>query len=119
MRSRHSREFWEKAVGEVEAGAKLGTVARQRGVRPATLSWWRWRLRSEGGHAKQKRKVRRQKGPSTGQLLPVIVATGPSNAARASDGFVELFVGEVRVRVPEGTDPRYLASLAEALRAGC
>jgi hypothetical protein len=44
--------------------------------------------------------------------LPVRITTAP--AVRES---VEVVAGEILIRVPAGTDPRYVADLLAALRA--
>jgi transposase-like protein len=92
---RRGREFWERALAEVAAGERLVDVARRHRVQPRTLSWWRWKLKSEG-----------QRDPL---LLPVVVASDDS-------GVVEVRVGDLIMRVACGTDVTYVASLVAALR---
>lgn len=97
------REFWKRLVREVEAGATIGAVAERRGVPPSTLSWWKWKLRSEAGLIGV--------GPS---LLPVVVREQPVVMANHE---LELELGDVRMRVTVGTDPHYVAALVGALRS--
>lgn len=88
-------------MAEVELGESIADVARRHRVQPRTLSWWRWRLRSE----------RRRAEPL---LLPVVVRRPV--AAATADGVIELRVRDVSIRVVSGSDVAYLAALVEALR---
>src|SRR5512140_2485865 len=46
MRRRSAKE-WTQLIRELErSGAAPAAFARARGIRPDTLKWWRWRLRS-------------------------------------------------------------------------
>lgn len=46
MRRRSAKE-WAQLIRELErSGADATAFARSRGIRPDTLKWWRWRLRS-------------------------------------------------------------------------
>jgi transposase-like protein len=96
----HGREFWRALSREVDEGGGIADVARRHRVRPRTLSWWRWKLASEG---------RREP-----LLLPVVVS---SPRAATESAFIELHVGDVMLRVVSGTDERYIAALVAALRA--
>ncbi len=110
---RRGREFWERAVRELERGASVSEVARRLGVKPATLSWWRWQLRSEGTKAEPGRRREREAGA---EFLPVVVA--PSvEIGRA--GLVEIDVGSARVRVEVGVDVNYVSALVRALGSAC
>lgn len=121
MSSRRGREFWERASAEVDAGASLDTVARQLGVKVNTLKWWRWRLRAEQRKSKSSSrrkaapKPRRRRAKPPGHLLPVVVRDVPAPVADA----VAVVVDGVRLDVPVGADPVYVARLVEALRARC
>ena len=96
----HTRRFWEQASAEVDAGERIATVAGRKGVRPRTLTWWRWKLKSE-------KRVKPQ-------FLPVIVRERVQSPTA-----VEVVVGDVTVRVPVGTDVAYVASVTSALRRRC
>lgn len=98
---RRGREFWEPIVEEVVGGARLVDVARRYRVQPRTLSWWRWKLKSEG-----------RRDPL---LLPVVVrrVSAPADEPAA----VELRVGDLIMRVTSGTDVEYVAALVVALRS--
>jgi hypothetical protein len=43
--ARRSAQDWARLIREFErSGQRLGAFAAARGIRPETLSWWRWRL---------------------------------------------------------------------------
>ena len=84
---RRGREFWKGLVGEVQQGARLADVARRYGVQPRTLSWWRWKLRSEGSQV--------------ARFLPVVTR---EPAAAAAPRVVQLRISDVSIRVRTGTD---------------
>jgi hypothetical protein len=102
---RHTREFWLRLIDEVERGRPLDVVAKQHGVRPRTLVWWRWRVGQ--GPRKSRRKAR---------LLPVVVRGQPVVFEQA---VVAIAVCDVSLRVTVGTDAEYVASLVAALRSTC
>lgn len=105
--ARRSRAEWEQLVREVESGGSIAEVARRHGVRPRTLTWWRWQLR-RGKVAWSATK--------TVQMVPVRVR---EVARPAVDDVVEVLVRGAVVRVRIGQDPRYVAELAAALAAQC
>ena len=103
MATRHPRSFWKRLVAETERGGSIGPVARRHGVRPRTLTWWRWRLRHEESGS-----------GATPQLLPVVVeGHGPTPR------LLEIAIADVRVRVEVGSDVAYVATLVGALRSRC
>lgn len=95
---RRGREFWQELVSEVEAGASIADVARHYRVQPRTLSWWKWRLRTQG---------------QSPLLLPVVVR----RAVPESTATIELCVRDVSIRVGSDTDVAYIAALVDALRS--
>lgn len=121
MSNRRDREFWEQASADVDAGATLDTVARRLGVKVNTLKWWRWRLGAEqrksksSSRRKAPAKPRRRRAKPPGHFLPVVVRDVPAPVADA----VAIVVDGVRIHVPVGADPVYVARLVEALRARC
>lgn len=101
------RAFWEQLVATVEAGANLHVVAQRHGVNASTLAWWRTVFRRESRVA-------------TPALLPVVVRGEATSSARETEAAaVELVVGDATLRVPVGTDVRYVAALARALGEAC
>lgn len=52
MAPRRNAKEWARLIRELErSGQTPRAFARARGIRPETLTWWRWRLRSEGKQA--------------------------------------------------------------------
>lgn len=114
---RRNREFWERAVREVERGSTVSAVARRLAVKPGTLSWWRWHLRNEPeARARALAPVRRRPCIAKAEFLPVVVAP-PTQAGRAAP--VEIDAGSARVRVEVGVDVGYIVALVQALRSAC
>ena len=105
---RRSRAFWKRLIAEVERGATIARTAERHGVRPKTLTWWRWRLRREDAAVPNAR------------LLPVVFRAGP---ARAITSRPESVVIEARddlsLRVLIGSDVSYVAALVAAIRTTC
>jgi transposase-like protein len=111
---RHTREFWRRLSTAVDDGATIERTAQQHGVRPRTLSWWRWRLRHEA-----KKTQKRKKNPEA-KLLPIVLrAQPPREVAAACAPIVVDILGEVALRVPVGTDVGYVAELVAAVRKTC
>jgi len=49
---RRTAAEWQQVLRELErSGETAVAFARARGIRPDTLKWWRWRLRSKGKRA--------------------------------------------------------------------
>ena len=98
-RVRRGREFWTRVVSEVDAGERVVDVARRHRLQPKTLSWWRWKLRSDD-----------RRDPL---LLPVVLS---DTELREQPSPIELHVRDVVIRVACGSDVAYLAALVDALR---
>lgn len=105
--ARRSRAEWEQLVREVESGGSIAEVARRHGVRPRTLTWWRWQLRRRKGARSVSKAV---------QLVPVRVR---EVVRPPVDDVVEVLVRGAIVRLRVGQDTRYVAELAAALAARC
>ncbi len=91
-------------MAEVEGGECVADVARRHRVQPSTLSWWRWRLRSERAAAPM--------------LLPVVVRP-PAPDMDTEATRIELRVRDVVLAFGSGADVTYVADLVEALRGPC
>ena len=84
---RRPRSDWERMVREHEgSGLSLREFAAEHGVNPHTLSWWRWRTRSE------------RTAPM--QFVPVVVASSECEPA-------ELDVGPIVAELPNGVTLRF------------
>lgn len=123
---RRSREFWAKLVKQCDRrGATVSGVAHEHGVRPRTLSWWRWRLGREDGEGHQGRAQKRHRRQAKQiRVLPVEVADVqlPTPAADFPSDIemleLQLSSGLV-LRFREGTNPTYLAAVLQSLQAPC
>ena len=107
--ARRSRAEWEQLVREAESCGSIEQVARRHGVRPRTLTWWRWQLR-RGTVARSATKAV--------QVVPVRVRAA-SRPVDVVDDVVEVLVRGAMVRVRIGQDPHSIAELAAALGERC
>ena len=100
------RRFWSDLVARFEgAGKSRREFADEAGVGLAIFQYWLYKLPREG-HAGAIRKA----PPKEVRLVPVAVR------ARVMPAQVELRVAGIRLRVPVGVDPGYVARVALALR---
>ena len=96
-RRRRSAAEWQHLVEQWLAGGQTREqFAHAQGLNPATLSWWRWKLRQR-------------------EQLPKVLAVDLIDLAppNAPDLIVE--IGQLRVRVPSGFDAGELRRVVEAL----
>jgi hypothetical protein len=100
------RRFWSALVGRFEgSGRSRREFAAEAGVGLAIFQYWLYKLRRERQPAVTG-KVR----VAEVRLVPVTVR------ARTTSARLEIRVAGVRLRVPMGADPGYVARLAAALR---
>ena len=105
---REARRFWTEIVSRYEkAGQPQNVFASGNDVGLAALRYWICKLRREAKAAKVRPELR---------LVPVRVEPQAVATAECA-GRVEIRLGDLSVRVPVGTDPRYLASIVAAVRA--
>ena len=98
--NQRSAEEWRHIVADWErSGLRRGEFARERGLHPTTLGWWRWRLQSE------------EPTPDLPAFLDVVIE---DEAAQRAPDF-DLTVGDVQVRVPLGFDADELRPLLAVL----
>src|SRR5512146_1751000 len=103
------RRYWSRLVARFEESGQSQTrFTNDAGVGVAAFRYWLYRLRSERPASMAERRSREADDV---RLVPVEVRRRPSGLAR-----LDLRVAGVRVLVPVGTDPRYLAQVAVALR---
>jgi hypothetical protein len=99
------QSFWRRVVDESDRDG-VGVVAKRHGLKPRTLTWWRWRL----SHAPAPSKA------AAPRLLPVaLIPTGTPQR----DALVEIVVDEIRIRCAVGTDVDFVARLVAGLRTPC
>ena len=108
MRTRRSREQWAAVIEELGAsGESAEGFCRRRGIRPRTLSWWKWKLGSSPHRSAPDAAIR---------LLRVAVS--PERGRTVASGVV-IDVADLRVHVEVGTDVAYVIALVEAIRSRC
>jgi hypothetical protein len=107
MRKRDERRrFWTALIARFErSGSSRKAFAAEAGVGVAIFQYWLYKLRRE------RLAISEQPQAPEVRLVPVTV-----HAPVRAGGQVDLRVAGVRLRVPVGTDPRYVAELAAALR---
>ena len=100
------RRFWSGLIARFEgSGRSRREFAAEAGVGLAIFQYWLYKFRRER-EAVATRKAR----AADVRLVPVTVRTRPTVPLR-----LELRVAGVRLRVPVGADPGYVARLAAAL----
>jgi len=100
------RRFWSALVARFEgSGRSRREFAAEAGVGIAIFQYWLYKLRREHEGV----AVRKARAAEV-RLVPVTVRARPPAPVR-----LELRVGGVRLWVPAGVDPGYVAQLAAAL----
>ena len=100
--ARSTRSAWRRRLSKWKrSGLSIPEFARREGLNPSTLSWWKWKLGSEG-HATDVDFV---------ELVPA-----PVSLVSAAAIEVSCPTGHV-VRVPAGTDSATLRVVLETLAA--
>jgi hypothetical protein len=115
MQSKVTREQSRERVEAWRAsGLSCAQFARLSGVHPGTLSWWRWKLSSQG---RREERARRRRAGAQSPLTWVELTPPAASTAIAAGGerAIELEVGRVRLRVPDAFHPETLARVLEVL----
>jgi hypothetical protein len=100
------RRFWSGLVARFEgSGRSRKEFAAEAGVGLAIFQYWLYKFRRE----RQTVATRKQRVAEV-RLVPLTVRARPAVPCR-----LELRIGGVRLRVPVGADPGYVARLAAAL----
>ena len=108
--SREPREVWVDRVRRWGASGLSGLeFARQEGVRRATLSWWRWRLRAE------QRRAPVVGTPGSPAAVQFVELAGLPVAPVPDRPFEVVLVGGAAVRVPREFDDAALGRLLDLL----
>lgn len=103
MAPRRGRAFWQRLISKFErSDEEQRAFAARHGVNLETFRTWLYKLRDEG--------ARRES--SSVRVLPVAV-TGVGTSG------ISIEVGDLVLRVTEGVDAAYVASIVQALRATC
>ena len=95
-------------MAEAERCGSTARTAERHGVNRQRLAWWRWALR---------REAERASGP---RFLPVTLAPSQIAAPGTPPAPIEIRLDDhIVLRVPAGSDVRYVAALIAAVRAPC
>jgi hypothetical protein len=98
------RRFWSGVIARFEkSGMSRREFAMEAGVGLAIFQYWLYKLRRE------------REGAVTGNAPEVRLVSVKVKAGTAAVVRLDLHVGAVRMRVPVGADPAYVARLAAAL----
>ena len=89
------------------SGLSCREFARQEGVHPKTLSWWKWKFEAEGVKLNRRRRLG---APETFVELTEALVASSSDTDR-----MELVCGEVTVQVPDRFATAALDRVFEAL----
>ena len=108
-----TRRFWTDMVSRYErAGQPRKVFAANHDVGRAALQYWICKLRREAEGA------RRPPAAASSELRLVPVRVAPQTTATFEHaGRVEVRFGGLSIRVPMGSDPRYVASVVAAMKA--
>lgn len=122
--ARASAAQWAKRVERwKDSGLTAKEFAAETGINSSTLSYWRWKLAAKDAGRKppgkpaaartaRKRRLRTKTREVTPRFVEVPVATVATASAA-----LELLLGDVRVRVPEGFDEATLTRVVRAVGA--
>jgi transposase-like protein len=107
------REVWEPRVRRLrESDLTVAEFARELGVNPSTLTYWKWRLGRET-RASKPRVAPARKAPTFIEVKPE-APTPPPSAERIEI----MFAGGMVIRVPETFEPETLRRVVAALTSG-
>lgn len=94
------------------SGVSCEAFARRTRIKPGTLAWWKWKFESEGLRLTAKRP--RKRAVPQKRLVPFVeITSAQPEAARLR---IELELGDVTLRVPDGFDKGTLGRVLELLR---
>jgi transposase-like protein len=105
--SKQTEARWRSLIAAQErSGESVAQFAERRGLNPATLYWWRSRLRS-----------RERAQP---EFVPIEIVGAERSMPSTNDGVFELkLAGGRRLRVPPRFDADELARLIVAVERAC
>ena len=95
------------------SGLSCEAFARRAGVKPGTLAWWKWKLESEGVSLATDRRPKKR-SPRKKRPLSFVEITPERGLAVPR---IELELGDVTLRVPDGFDNGTLGRVLELLRS--
>lgn len=104
-RARQSRAWWSKTIERYKrSGLTARAYAAREGLSASTLSWWSSQL---------VRGTRAQRGSQRAVALEVQLGGGEPQ--RSGPGVLEVELRDAVLRLPAGTDPKYVAALVHEL----
>jgi transposase len=122
--SRASREEWAKRVERwKDSGLSAKEYAAEIGVKATTLSYWSWKLGSDGGRGGDRSGerpaagARRRRGGAAAGAAARFVELSASTSVAAQPVLELVFRGGIRVRVGSGFDEPTLTRLVRAVEA--
>ena len=121
--ARSSREEWLEHAREWKAsGLECKEFAKKAGVNGRSLSWWTWKLRSEGERIEAAPRKRRRARVGRGEKTSTV--QGPNGIDLVEVGSVtlggekvELEVAGVTIRLPEDFTGEALSKVLDVLEA--
>ena len=119
--SRADRDEWAKRVQRwMDSGLTAREFANEVGLKPASLSFWKWRLKKDEAHAakpaKRSQLVQRKSAPPARFVELTAPNRGPVASVVATSACVELVTGAWTVRVPNGVDDVTLRRVLTVVR---
>lgn len=111
---RRSAKEWQKLVRAWRrSGLPAAEFAARQGVKPQTLTWWRWQLGEKRVRRPTRRKVAKRRGP---RLVAVEVSGPASGAGSESMPTWELVMATGHtLRAYRGAERAELLAVAELL----
>jgi hypothetical protein len=107
--ARESREVWAPRVARwVESGLTAAEFASEVGVNARTLVYWKWKLGKEGSVL-----ARVASKPASDERLSFVEVSASMIAPSAP---IELVLGDLNVRVPDGFSAETLRGVLEVVR---
>ena len=89
----------------------LAGFCASRGIRPDTLKWWKWHLRSKVASVAEAERA--------GIRLVAVDMVTPADSSGARPTTLAILVAGAELRVETGTDAAYVSELVMALRSRC
>ena len=85
MRKR-SRAEWAEIIAELDkSGESVAVFSRGRGLKPKSVSWWRWKLRQDAEQSGESSRRCREVSPEVSPFLPIVVAAGSAEPLRGAE----------------------------------